>query len=29
MVRSVTEDPDLTTIVLGNKTIFGDSTISP
>jgi outer membrane lipoprotein-sorting protein len=28
MVRSVTEDPDLTTIVLGNKTIFGDSTIS-
>jgi outer membrane lipoprotein-sorting protein len=28
MVRSVTEDPDLITIVLGNKTIFGDSTIS-
>jgi outer membrane lipoprotein-sorting protein len=28
MVRSVKEDPDLTTIVLGNKTIFGDSTIS-
>jgi len=27
-VRSVTEDPDLTTIVLGNKSIFGDSTIS-
>ncbi|WP_394691436.1 outer membrane lipoprotein carrier protein LolA [Hoeflea sp.] len=28
MVRSVKEDPDLITIVLGNKTIFGDSTIS-
>jgi outer membrane lipoprotein-sorting protein len=28
MVRSVKEDPDLVTIVLGNKTIFGDSTIS-
>lgn len=27
-VRSVTEDPDLTTIVLGNKSVFGDSTIS-
>lgn len=27
-VKSVTEDPDLTTIVLGNKSIFGDSTIS-
>ncbi|MEP3435877.1 MAG: outer membrane lipoprotein carrier protein LolA [Hoeflea sp.] len=27
-VQSVTEDPDLTTIVLGNKSIFGDSTIS-
>ncbi|MEM5470760.1 outer membrane lipoprotein carrier protein LolA [Hoeflea sp. AS60] len=27
-VRSVKEDPDLTTIVLGNKSIFGDSTIS-
>ena len=27
-MRSVKEDPDLTTIVLGNKSIFGDSTIS-
>ena len=27
-VRSVKEEPDLTTIVLGNKSIFGDSTIS-
>ncbi|MDP2781019.1 outer membrane lipoprotein carrier protein LolA, partial [Devosia sp.] len=27
-VQSVKEDPDLTTIVLGNKSIFGDSTIS-
>jgi len=27
-VKSVKEDPDLTTIVLGNKSIFGDSTIS-
>ena len=27
-VKSVTEDPDLTTIVLGNKSVFGDSTIS-
>lgn len=27
-VRSVKEDPDLTTIVMGNKSIFGDSTIS-
>ena len=27
-VQSVTEDPDLTTIILGNKSIFGDSTIS-
>ena len=27
-VRSVKEAPDLTTIVLGNKSIFGDSTIS-
>lgn len=28
LVRSVKEDPDLTTIVLGDKTVFGDSTIS-
>lgn len=28
MVRSVKEDPDLITIILGNKSIFGDSTIS-
>lgn len=28
MVRQVKEDPDLTTIVLGNKTIFGDSLIT-
>lgn len=28
MVRNVREEPDLTTIVLGNKTIFGDSTIT-
>lgn len=28
MVRDVREEPDLTTIVLGNKSIFGDSTIS-
>ena len=27
-VRSVKEEPDLTTIVLGDKTIFGDSTIT-
>lgn len=27
-VRSVQEESDLTTIVLGNKTIFGDSTIT-
>ncbi|MDF1608234.1 outer membrane lipoprotein carrier protein LolA [Hoeflea sp. YIM 152468] len=27
-VKAVKEDPDLTTIVLGNKSIFGDSTIS-
>lgn len=27
-VRSVREEPDLTTIVLGNRTIFGDSTIT-
>ncbi|MBC7282468.1 outer membrane lipoprotein carrier protein LolA [Hoeflea sp.] len=27
-VQSVTEDPDLTTIILGNKSVFGDSTIS-
>lgn len=27
-VRSVREESDLTTIVLGNKTIFGDSTIT-
>lgn len=27
-VRSVKEEPDLTTIILGNKTIFGDSTIT-
>ena len=28
MVKSVKEDPDLITIVLGDKSIFGDSTIS-
>ncbi|WP_395516313.1 outer membrane lipoprotein carrier protein LolA [Pseudorhizobium flavum] len=28
MVRGVREEPDLTTIVLGNKTVFGDSTIT-
>ena len=28
MVRKVKEDPDLTTIVLGNKSIFGDSLIT-
>lgn len=28
MVRDVREEPDLTTIVLGNKTVFGDSTIT-
>ncbi|CAD7047414.1 outer membrane lipoprotein carrier protein LolA [Pseudorhizobium endolithicum] len=28
MVRDVREEPDLTTIVLGNRTIFGDSTIT-
>lgn len=28
MVRDVKEEPDLTTIVLGDKTIFGDSTIT-
>lgn len=28
MVRSVKEEPDLTTIVLGDKSIFGDSTIT-
>lgn len=28
MVRKVKEDPDLTTIVLGNRTIFGDSQIT-
>ncbi|MDO1585138.1 outer membrane lipoprotein carrier protein LolA [Rhizobium oryzicola] len=28
MVREVREESDLTTIVLGNKTIFGDSTIT-
>jgi outer membrane lipoprotein-sorting protein len=28
MVRSVQEDKDLTTIVLGDKTIFGESTIT-
>lgn len=28
MVRNVKEDPDLTTIVLGDKSIFGDSTIT-
>lgn len=27
-VQSVSEAPDLTTIILGNKSIFGDSTIS-
>ncbi|WP_419906961.1 outer membrane lipoprotein carrier protein LolA [Hoeflea sp.] len=27
-VKSVTVEPDLTTIVLGNKSIFGDSTIT-
>lgn len=28
MVRKVKEDPDLTTIVLGNRSIFGDSMIT-
>ena len=28
MVRDVREESDLTTIVLGNKTVFGDSTIT-
>ncbi|WP_425468772.1 outer membrane lipoprotein carrier protein LolA [Rhizobium straminoryzae] len=28
MVRAVKEESDLTTIVLGNKTVFGDSTIT-
>ncbi len=28
MVRGVKEESDLTTIVLGNKTVFGDSTIT-
>ncbi len=28
MVRSVKQDPDLVTIVLGDKSIFGDSTIT-
>lgn len=28
MVRDVKEEPDLTTIVLGDKSIFGDSTIT-
>ncbi len=28
MVRSVKEEPDLTTIILGDRTIFGDSTIT-
>ena len=28
MVRNVKEEPDLTTIVLGDRTIFGDSTIT-
>ncbi|MCO6188034.1 outer membrane lipoprotein carrier protein LolA [Rhizobium sp. L1K21] len=28
MVRNVTEDEDLVTVVLGDKTIFGDSTIT-
>ncbi|MFB9949771.1 outer membrane lipoprotein carrier protein LolA [Rhizobium puerariae] len=28
MVRDVREETDLTTIVLGNKTVFGDSTIT-
>ncbi|KGD87455.1 MULTISPECIES: outer membrane lipoprotein carrier protein LolA [Rhizobium/Agrobacterium group] len=28
MVRDVQEESDLTTIVLGNKTVFGDSTIT-
>lgn len=28
MVRGVREEPDLTTIVLGNRTVFGDSTIT-
>lgn len=28
MVRSVKEEPDLTTIVLGDRNVFGDSTIS-
>ncbi len=28
MVRDVKQEPDLTTIVLGNRTVFGDSTIT-
>lgn len=28
MVRQVKEEPDLTTIILGDKSVFGDSTIS-
>jgi outer membrane lipoprotein-sorting protein len=28
MVRDVKQEPDLTTIVLGNKSVFGDSTIT-
>ena len=28
MVRSVNEEPDLTTIVLGDRSVFGTSTIS-
>ncbi|WP_137136847.1 outer membrane lipoprotein carrier protein LolA [Rhizobium sp. FKY42] len=28
MVRNVKQEPDLVTIVLGNKTVFGDSTIT-
>ncbi len=28
MVRSVKQESDLVTIVLGNKTVFGDSTIT-
>jgi outer membrane lipoprotein-sorting protein len=28
MVRNVKQEPDLTTIVLGNKSVFGDSTIT-
>ncbi|MFN7026898.1 MAG: outer membrane lipoprotein carrier protein LolA [Pseudorhizobium sp.] len=28
MVRGVREEPDLTTIILGNRTVFGDSTIT-